>query len=265
MRSDFQHQMFNLIQNLTGNDNILAVPKEFMKFAGDPSTGIMLSQLVYWTGREKRKDGYIYKTYKEWEEELGIPKYYVRKAKNNLEDRNLIKTKLKKANGSPTIHYKLNQEKFVEEFIEFLEEKRNDGKDNITQKENINNTNGNSKYHNSLTEITTKTNNKDNIGDVEEVWKHYKQAIKGVDYNPRKFSSSRKKAINQLLNDFTLDEIKKAINNATSHKFMMGDNKDNKFHLLPEKLFTFKKIEEYLDYKNNVQQFEEADYYADLK
>ena len=24
-------------------------------------------------------------------------------------------------------------------------------------------------------------------------------------------------------------------------------------------------IEEYLDYKNNVQQFEEADYYADLK
>jgi len=265
MRSDFQNQMFNLIHNLTGNDNVLAVPKEFMKFAGDPSTGIMLSQLVYWTGREKRKDGYIYKTYKEWEEELGIPKYYARKAKNNLEDRGLIKTKLKKANGSPTIHYKLNQDKFVEEFIEFLEDKRNDGKDDITQKENINSTNGNSKYHNSLTEITTKTNNKDNIGDVEEVWEHYKQVVKDADYNPQVLTDKRKYKIKKLFKYFTLNDIKKSINNATNHKFMMGDNPDNKFHLKFNKMMTLDTIEEYLNYKSGVQQFEEADYYADLK
>lgn len=111
---------------------------------------------------------------------------------------------------------------------------------------------------------TSSISTTNNIEDINLVWEHYKQAIKDVDYNPRKFGNSRKQAIDKLLNDFTLDEIKKAINNATNHKFMMGDNSDNKFHLLPEKMFKFKVIEQYLDYKNGVQKFEEADYYADL-
>ena len=161
---DYQHQVFTLIKRLTGQENILAVPKDIVRFAGDPATGMFLSQLIYWSDRGARKDGYIFKTYKEWEEELGIKRYYARKAKNNLEEMGIIETKVKKANGNPTVHYKLIKEEFVKQFIKFIEnqeDKLNDSKVDITQKEKVDNASGKCNRHNSLTETTTEITNKE--------------------------------------------------------------------------------------------------------
>ena len=141
----FQQDIFSLIANLTGNENVLAVPKDFLKFAGDANTGIFLAQLIYWCDKGKRKDGYIYKTTKEWKEELGLNEYRIRKARNTLEDMGILETKVKKANGNPTVHYKINRKAFVDAFLDYH------------KKEYGINTNGNCDIPNSLTEITTES------------------------------------------------------------------------------------------------------------
>ena len=244
----------------------LIVDKELATALG-LNESIVLQQIEYWLTKFKETNKtrhyqkgkwWVYNSYREWKTNFPFwSESTIRRAIKSLEDEGILITdNFNKLKIDRTKWYSINYEK-LDAYCD----------DAIVQNEQVDTserTNGDSKMNKPLPKITTKTNNKDNIRDVDEVWKHYKQAIKGADYNPRKFTNSRKKAIDQLLNDFTLDEIKLAIDNATNHKFMMGDNKDNKFHLLPEKMFKFKTIESYLDYKNGKQKFEEADYYADL-
>lgn len=153
-----QKIIFKLIAELTGQENIVAVPREFIKFTGDPATGIFLAQLIYWCDRGSRKDGFIYKSHKEWEEEIGLERYYCKKARKKLEDMGILETKLKKANGAPTLHYRLKMDKFVDKFINHLKsgyDAQNDRNEQIAPMDCINSPNGMSKYPQSLTEITT--------------------------------------------------------------------------------------------------------------
>jgi len=99
---------------LTPN-NLIALPVILVDLTGDYESAIMLSQLIYWTGRTK--DGWIYKTYNDWHEELRLSEHKARKAKKTLEKLGLIETKLKKANGTPVVHYKINKDILVEKLI----------------------------------------------------------------------------------------------------------------------------------------------------
>ena len=110
--------VFNLVQSMTGNTNVLVVPKVFLDLMGELQTATFLAQLVYWSGKGHRKDGYIYKTVAEWQSELYMSEYAVRKAKATLEEMNIITTKVVKANGNPTVHYKVNVETLVEMILQ---------------------------------------------------------------------------------------------------------------------------------------------------
>lgn len=152
---DFKHQIFDMINQLTGHDNIITLNVNFVDYTGDLETGLFLSQLIYWTGRGSRKDGFIFKTEKEWNEELRLSKYAIRKARKNLEKMGVLETKVKKAYGNPTVHYKLLKDEFVTQFYSFL---RNQNNENTDTKE------GNVENKRSLTDttthITTDINNK---------------------------------------------------------------------------------------------------------
>lgn len=115
----FQQQIFNMIQSLTGEKNLLAIPREIIRFTGDLESGVFLAQLIYWTDKGGRKDGFIYKTIKEWQDEVFISEYALRKIRKNLESIGILETKLKKANGNPTLHYKINQKSFINQFLLF--------------------------------------------------------------------------------------------------------------------------------------------------
>jgi len=143
----FQQQVFNIVQSITGEKNVLAVPREFIKLTGDLPSGVFLAQLVYWSDKGSRNDGFIYKTSKEWQEEIFLTDYSLRKSRNILESLGILETKTKKANGNPTVHYKLNREAFINRLFE------------IQQKENENTTEGNYKFNESLTETTPQTTN----------------------------------------------------------------------------------------------------------
>jgi len=141
----FQQKVFDIVQSVTGEKNVLAIPREFIKLTGDLPSGVFLAQLVYWSDKGSRKDGFIYKTSKEWQEEIFLSDYSLRKARKILEELGLLETKTKKANGNPTVHYKLNREAFINRLFE------------IQQKENENPTEGKSNINESLTETTPQT------------------------------------------------------------------------------------------------------------
>ena len=102
----FQKSIFNLLEELTGNSNVLTSPYVFLKhFNGDHAKTMFFSQLLYWCDKGNRSDGWFYKSYDEWEEELFLTPYQIRKYTKELKQEGLIQTKIKKANNKTTVHY----------------------------------------------------------------------------------------------------------------------------------------------------------------
>ena len=119
----FQQDIFNTIKALTGNKNLIAIPREFIRFTGSLDCAVLLSQLIFWNDRGSLSDRWIAKTYKHWYRETSLSEYQIRKARLTLEKRGLIETKIKKWAGNPTVHYRLNVELFVETFTAFLRDR----------------------------------------------------------------------------------------------------------------------------------------------
>jgi hypothetical protein len=184
MSITYQSQIFQTIKSFAGEKNILAIPKSFIRFCDENLyTGLFLSQIIYLSDKGSREDGFIYKSNKEWKKDYFLSDYAIRQAKKYLEDKGIIETKLIKANGAPTTHYKLKKQKFTELFMEFLqnEEGSSNGfveinetsdsmesskstngfeKDNPSDNmESLKSTNGIVESNETLTEITTEINN----------------------------------------------------------------------------------------------------------
>ncbi|MBD8025560.1 DnaD domain protein [Ureibacillus sp. Re31] len=86
--------------------------------------GVFLSQLIYWSDHSKRSDGFFYKTYEEWHEEIHVSEHRIKKHVKKLNELEVVVTKRIKANGSPTIHYKLNIERLNACLLSFLKNLR---------------------------------------------------------------------------------------------------------------------------------------------
>lgn len=99
-----------LIAEFSGQERTITVPKIYVEMVGDYTTAILLNQIVFYSDKSKRTDGFFYKTYKDWQEELMLTERQVRLSTNKLKDLKLVETKLKKADGSPTLHYKLDMD-----------------------------------------------------------------------------------------------------------------------------------------------------------
>ena len=104
-------EIYQTISQLVGQANILTIPREFIAYTGDLESALLLSQLIYWSERTSNPEGWIYKTYDDWEEETSLKEYSVRKARKKLEKMGILETKIKKVNGNPTLHYRINIEK----------------------------------------------------------------------------------------------------------------------------------------------------------
>lgn len=122
-----QQAIFNLLKNTFGQNNLLTVPTLLVKkLKGDHCAALFLGQLIYWTGKGANPDGWIYKTYQEWEEELFIKKDKAMAIKKKLEKLNLITTMVKKIGNTPILHYKVNQETLIEFLLETCEKEGDD-------------------------------------------------------------------------------------------------------------------------------------------
>ncbi|MEK3955400.1 conserved phage C-terminal domain-containing protein [Psychrobacillus sp. FSL K6-1464] len=96
-----------VLAQLSGHDRIVTIPKLYIEMTGDLAESVLLNQIVFYSDKSKRNDGYFYKTYEDWSKEVCLTERQVRYSAKKLIEKGLIETKVLKANGSPTVHYKL--------------------------------------------------------------------------------------------------------------------------------------------------------------
>lgn len=223
-----------LIAQTSGQKNTLTIPKIYVELTGDLTTALLLNQIVFYSDKSKRNDGYFYKTYKDWEQEILLTERQIRNSANKLKKMGLIETKVMKANGSPTVHYKLDYDKLVDSILT---------KCQIRNLQNVRNETD--KTSESLTEEYNIRNTTDNKYIVEIVNYLNDVAGKNFKHTTRKTQTLIKA---RLREGFTVDDFKKVIDIKT--KEWKNDKKMNQY-LRPETLFGTK-FESYLN-QNTVE------------
>ncbi|HGN7085238.1 TPA: hypothetical protein ACKW31_002071 [Staphylococcus aureus] len=86
----------SIISQFSGQNNVIPIPVIYLKITEDYPSAALLNQMIYWSDRTNRKDGYFYKSYVEWFEELHLTEYQVRRATNKLKSFGFVETALKK-------------------------------------------------------------------------------------------------------------------------------------------------------------------------
>jgi len=81
---------------------------QLAKVLGGIEEAIFVQQLYYWTDKGKNEEGWIYKSKKEWEEETALSRKKQDRVRKKLIEEGIIEVKKKKANGAPTLWYKLD-------------------------------------------------------------------------------------------------------------------------------------------------------------
>ena len=111
-------QILIMISQYAGQENIITVPRFFVNILGSLSHAVFLNQLLYW--QDKMKGDWLFKTYQEWKEEIGISAYEIRKVTKKFIELGFLETQIKKAKGNPTVHYRLKSEEFLNWLIKIL-------------------------------------------------------------------------------------------------------------------------------------------------
>ena len=224
----------SIITKFSGQSNVIPIPVIYLEITKDYPTAALLNQMVYWSDRTKRNDGYFYKSYKEWEEELHLSKYQVRRSTDKLKELNIVETALKKANGAPTLHYKID----LNTLQDWIVKKLNNGKlRNLTM--------DSEETSKSLTEITTENINMSDESDAAP----YKTIIEYLNKKVnKKFSYksvSNRKLIKARFNEgYKLDDFIKVIDIKTNE--WINDEK-MKNYLQPSTLFRGSNFDKYLN------------------
>lgn len=229
----------SIITQFSGQNNIIPIPTIYIRITEDYPSAALLNQMIYWSDRTSRKDGYFYKSYNEWYEELHLTEYQVRRATKKLKSFGFVDTALKKANGAPTLHYKVD----TKEVSEWILKKLKNG--------NLRNSRMDSEEtQESLTEITTKTTTEitnNNILSPSSTAYPYKDVIDYLNQQTGKnYKSTTKKnqtVIRARIDEgFSLDDFKRVIDNKVAE--WKGTNMEK--YLRPETLFGTK-FEGYLN------------------
>lgn len=102
---------------LTDPSHPLAYYPELVQITGSINATILLCQLIYWMGKEKDPNGWIYKTSKELQEETGLTKDQQETARKYLKKRGVLEEKRKGI--PPIIHYRICREQLLQKWEEY--------------------------------------------------------------------------------------------------------------------------------------------------
>lgn len=110
-----QDERFHVLREATGHGSRISVERMYIDAMGkDVLGGLFVSQLVFWSGKGKRRDGWFYRTAEEWLEKDYLNRYQVDKYTRACVEAGWLEAKIMRANGAPTRHYRIDQPKFVE-------------------------------------------------------------------------------------------------------------------------------------------------------
>jgi hypothetical protein len=110
-----------VVRQLNRSD-IRTVSALIAKALGDQNAGLMAVRLLHWFPRAKKVGGWVYKSWRDWNAECNLSQAQVKRVhgKGFLEMIG-IERALMKANGTPTVHYRLDENQLIQRLGEFLE------------------------------------------------------------------------------------------------------------------------------------------------
>lgn len=117
---NYENLAQQMLLQFSGQASVITIHRPFVEFTGSLEAGVMLSQLLYWTPRAN--NGWIAKTDKDFHDELCLSEYAIRKARTKLIDMGILTTKIKRFNGTPTTHYKLDMNATIREWTLWIRE-----------------------------------------------------------------------------------------------------------------------------------------------
>lgn len=222
------------IKALVGGSDYITFPKVFIDISGSYQTASVLNQIIYWSDRTKRKDGFFYKTDKEFAEETKLSVYQVRNSVEKLIGKGFVKSVLKKANGAPTNHYFVDMEAVTLAMHGFIRNCKMDleetDKSNYKKLQNGNSRNSQNdleETNKSLTDNYTDNYTDDyNIGRVDETEPKeqipYKEIINYLNEKTGKAFQSRAASNQKLIKarwneGYRVDDFKKVVDNMTTN------------------------------------------------
>lgn len=109
-----------LIAAFSGQQQTLTIPKLYAQALGDINKALFLNQVIFWSSKTKRANGFFYKTYGDWCEEILLTQYQIHKITRALKKIQLISTSLRKVQGAPVLHYKANMENIYDFIAKYL-------------------------------------------------------------------------------------------------------------------------------------------------
>lgn len=117
--SDWLALLRQLLCELNRSD-IRSVDALLSKLTGDANAALMLLRLLYWTPKSKR-DGWIYKSWQDWDAETNLSRGQIKRVHSNqiLEGVGVVR-ELRKANGVPTTHYRIDLGALLNHISSFL-------------------------------------------------------------------------------------------------------------------------------------------------
>ena len=103
-----KNDVFALLVAFSGQGNVVSIQKEYLVLCDyDYEAAVFLSQIIYWSDKSYLEDGWIYKTYAEWEKELFIKERKLRRLKDYLVAKGYIEMKILHRNGIPVCHWRV--------------------------------------------------------------------------------------------------------------------------------------------------------------
>lgn len=109
-------RLFDVVKELSGQSANISIPRPYISlFKGNYNHAAVLSQLVFWSST-KAKGDWFYKSNDELAEELSLSVDQIRNSVRQIKSKlgSVVSTKLKKANGVPTMHYCIDGDVLVE-------------------------------------------------------------------------------------------------------------------------------------------------------
>lgn len=100
-------------------ERVIAFSPVLSRLFGGVNEAIYFQQLYYWSDKGARDDGWIYKKKVEIEEETTLTRDQQDPIRKKLEKLGYLETRLIKANGAPTLHYKINAQKVNEDLMAY--------------------------------------------------------------------------------------------------------------------------------------------------
>lgn len=103
----------------------IIIPLELIQYSGNIQRATFLARMIYLSDKGIRKDGFIWKSYRDWKEEIGLSQDQIERIVDYFLDKKILIAKKfmarsKNQNASNTWHYKLLIGKFLAELGKFI-------------------------------------------------------------------------------------------------------------------------------------------------